>query len=94
MKIKCFIAWLYMVNDKVYDFIDIFVEGQITNVFEVQNYILKTMLNSNDSYLKPYHVSKNDDNRFTVDINNDNDIYMNIPVAIPTDSLEVYAIYG
>ena len=80
----------YMVNDKVYDFIDIFAEGQITNVFEVQNYILKTMLNSNDSYLKPYHVSKNDDNRFTVDINNDNDIYMNIPVAIPTDSLEVY----
>ena len=48
----------YMVNDKVYDFIDIFAEGQITNVFEVQNYILKTMLNSNDSYLKPYHVSK------------------------------------
>ncbi|MDD2378267.1 MAG: YfhO family protein, partial [Bacilli bacterium] len=72
----------YMVNNKVKNFISIFSQGKITNVFEVQNYMLNSMINSDDSYFKPYNVSKIDDKNFNVSITNDEDIYIIVPVNI------------
>ncbi len=72
----------YMVQDNVYDFIEYFKRGEITNSFEVQNYFLKTMVKTDDAYFKPYKIERIDDNNFKVDINNDKDIYIMVPVSI------------
>ncbi|MDD4706566.1 MAG: YfhO family protein, partial [Bacilli bacterium] len=79
----------YMVNNKVKNFISIFSQGKITNVFEVQNYMLNSMINSDDSYFKPYNVSKIDDKNFNVSITNDEDIYIIVPVNIKGQDLKI-----
>jgi len=72
----------YMVSDNVYDFIDIFKTGKINNAFEVQNYILKTMLKTKDTYFEPYGMERVDDNNFKIDVINDKDLYLVVPITI------------
>ncbi|MDD2490329.1 MAG: YfhO family protein [Bacilli bacterium] len=79
----------YMVNNKVKDFINIFSQGKIINVFEVQNYMLNGMVNSKDSYFKPYNISIIDDNNFNVSITNDEDLYIIVPVNIKGQDLKI-----
>ncbi|NLM63634.1 MAG: YfhO family protein, partial [Mollicutes bacterium] len=80
----------FMVNDKVKDFINIFKEGKITNVFDVQNYMLKTMVDQDVNYLKPYSFTKINDSEFEVEINNTKDIYIVVPVLIDNPKIKVH----
>ncbi len=80
----------FMVNDKVNSFIDIFKEGKITNEFEVQNYMLKTMLDSKDDYLKSYYIEKISNNEFEVTINNGSDIYIRVPSLIVDKEVKIF----
>lgn len=82
----------FMVNDEINNFINEFIAGKITNVFEVQNYFLKTMMNTSDDFVKPYKVIKKDNLNFDIIIDNDKDLYLNIPFAImkPEDYVKVY----
>ncbi|MFA5603974.1 MAG: YfhO family protein [Bacilli bacterium] len=83
----------FMVNDEINNFINEFVSGKVSNVFEVQNYFLKTMMNTSNDFVKPYKVIKKDNLNFDIVIDNDKDLYLNIPFVImkTEDYVKVYA---
>ncbi|MDD2518764.1 MAG: YfhO family protein [Bacilli bacterium] len=82
----------FMVNDEINNFINEFAARKITNVFEVQNYFLKTMMNTDNDFVKPFKVLKKDDFNFDVIVDNNKDLYLNIPFVImkQEDFVKIY----
>lgn len=66
----------FMVNNDSKNFINYFKEELIINQFEVQNYILKTMLNETSNYLKPLKVIKENELNYIIKTNKDFYIYL------------------
>ncbi len=72
----------YMVDSKINDFVKAFKKGYITNVFDVQNHILKMFSGNDDEILIPYNVTNIGENEYIIDVQNDNDIYLVVPYSI------------
>ncbi len=78
----------FMVNKDAKDFINYFKEELIVNQFEVQNYILKTMLNETSNYLKSLKIIKEDE-LYIIETNKD--FYLYLDHSSPKDlNIKVY----
>ena len=69
----------YMVNSKVKDFTNIFINNEKYTSFEFQNLMLQTMVDSNDNYFKPYNVEQINQYNYIVDIKDAEYLYIIIP---------------
>ncbi|NLL44436.1 MAG: YfhO family protein [Mollicutes bacterium] len=83
----------YMVNSKVKDFTNIFINNEKYTSFEFQNLMLQTMVDSNDNYFKPYNVEQINQYNYIVDIKDAEYLYIIIPFQagnIPKPNLDIY----
>lgn len=72
------LALSFMVSDDINNFVKYFKQGKITNNFEFQNYIIKTMINKDIDVLKRYETKKINDKEYLIFINNQSSMYLSV----------------
>ena len=70
----------YMISDNSKKFIERFVSEKKYTNFDYQNLILKTMVNSDDDYFKPYNITSVDKINYQVEITNNQNFYVIVPL--------------